>query len=209
VKTRAVAIAVGALVVLGGCGSGSSGGSSPGASGSTAPATPQSGAPTPTSSVTPSPTPTTTVTSTAPASLSRCLSSQLSLSLGQGQGAAGTTYTPIVFTNTGTTACELRGYPGVSFVDAAGHLIGAPAGEDPGKVKTVKLAASGGGASALLRQPNPGNFPPSACQQTTAAKLRVYPPGETVALFLADPAPVCSTKAGRTGVRPLAAGDGS
>jgi hypothetical protein len=156
-----------------------------------------------------SPTPTVTVTSTTPASLPRCLSSQLSISLGQGQGAAGTTYTPIVFTNSGTVACELHGYPGVSFVDASGHLIGVPSAEDTGKAKTIRLAPGGGTANALLRQPNPGNFDPSACQQTTAAKLRVYPPGETTALFLADPAPVCSTKAGRTGVRPLAAGTGS
>jgi hypothetical protein len=137
------------------------------------------------------------------------VSRDLTLSLGQGQGAAGTTYTPIVFTNTGSTACELHGYPGVSFVDASGQLIGAPSSEDTGKVKTVKLAAGGGTANALLRQPNPGNFPASTCQQTTAAKLRVYPPGETVALTLTDPAPVCSTKAGRTGVRPMVAGDGS
>lgn len=206
---RAVAVAAGALVVVAGCGSGSSGGSSPGASGPTTPATSTSGAPTANPTDTASPTPTATVTSTVPASLSRCLSSQLSLSLGQGQGAAGTTYTPIVFTNTGTSACELHGYPGVSFIDAGGHLIGSPASEDTGKAKSVKLSAGGGTANALLRQPNPGNFPASTCQQTTAAKLRVYPPGETVALFLSDPAPVCSTKAGRTGVRPIAAGDGS
>jgi hypothetical protein len=149
-----------------------------------------------------------TATNTAPAVLARCQSSHLTLSLGQGQGAAGSTYTPIVFTNTGSTACELHGYPGVSFVDASGHQIGVPATEDTGKVKTVKLTAGGGTANALLRQPNPGNFDPSACQQTTATKLRVYPPGETVALFLADPAPVCATHAGRAGVRPVAAGTG-
>jgi hypothetical protein len=147
------------------------------------------------------------VTVTAAATVPRCLSIHLALTLGISQGTAGTSYQTIVFTNTGATPCHLVGYPGVSFDDASGAIIGKPASEDAGKKVHVTLAV-GGQANALLRQPDPGNFSPSACHETTADKLRVYPPGETVPLFIHDPAQVCSTAAGRTGVRPVAAGSG-
>lgn len=207
-NTRAIAIAVGALAVTAGCGSGGSGG--PGSVANTGTPLPHTSSPLPTGSATTtsSATPTATDTSSSPtSSLPRCVSSQLSLALGNGQGAAGTTYTPLVFTNSASKACELNGYPGVSFVDASGNLLGKPAGEDTGKVKPIKLS-SGGSGYALLRQPNPGNYDPSACQQTTADRIRVYPPGERTPLFVHDPTAVCTTGAGRPGVRPVASGTG-
>lgn len=143
---------------------------------------------------------------TAPA-VQRCFSIHLALSLGVSQGTAGTSYQTIVFTNTGTVPCTLIGYPGVSFDNTEGALIGKPSTEDAGKRKLVKLAV-GGQANALLRQPDSGNFSKSACHPKTAYELRVYPPGETVPLFVKDAAKVCSTGAGRSGVRPVAAGSG-
>jgi hypothetical protein len=161
--------------------------------------------PSPTATVTVTPTP--TVTATAPTSLTGCSSSHLSLSLGGAQGAAGSTYRPIVLTNTSTTPCELHGYPGVSFVDASGAQLGIPARENPGKEKTVKLG-SGGSAYALLQEPDPGVFASSACQPTKSNRLRIYPPGEKVPLFIKDVEQICTTKAGRTSVRPMAKGTG-
>jgi hypothetical protein len=202
-------------VAAAGCGSGSSGSPSASSSTSVAPSpTPTHHHHTPapvatvTVSVTPTPTPTVTVTHTSAPVVSRCLSSNLKLTLGIGQGAAGTTYQTIVFTNDGTSACELHGYPGVSYVDASGALIGEPASEDAGKRKTITLAASGGQANAVLRAPDALNFPPSSCHKTTSDRLRVYPPGETVALFVHDAVQVCTTSAGRNGISPVLAGNG-
>jgi hypothetical protein len=214
VNTRDVVLGLGALALVAGCGSSSSSG---GAAASPSAVTVSSPAPTPThthhhhasasasASPTASPAPTVTVTAAAP--VQRCFSIHLALTLGISQGTAGTSYQAIVFTNTGATPCRLFGYPGVSFDDASGAIIGKPASEDAGKKIHVTLAV-GGQANALLRQPDPGNFSPSACHQKTADKLRVYPPGETVPLFVQDAAQVCSTSAGRTGVRPVAAGNG-
>jgi hypothetical protein len=140
--------------------------------------------------------------------VTRCLSSNLTLTLGDGQGTAGTTYQPIVFTNHGSAACELHGYPGVSFVDSSGALIGKPASEDAGKVKTIVLAAGAGQANALLREPDPGNFPVSSCHEATTDRLRAYPPGETIPLFVHFVTQVCTTAAGRTGIGPMLAGNG-
>jgi hypothetical protein len=190
---------------------GCSSGSSSGDAGSTV-----SPVPTPshthTSSPTPIPTtttvtPTPTVTVTPPTGVPTCQSNQLSLSLGPPGGAAGSTYTPIVFTNTGSTTCELRGYPGVSFVNTSGARVGSPSKQDAGRIKTVKLA-SGHGANALLREPETGNYPPSACQAATSNRLQVYPPGETTPLFLSYHAKVCTTKSARTGIGPVSFGTG-
>jgi hypothetical protein len=201
VNNRIVVLALGAAMLAAGCSSGSSDHSG-------SPVTvhtpkPHTHTAVPTDTVTPTP----TVTVTAPTSVPRCLSSQLSLSLGAGQGAAGSTYRPIVFTNTGSQTCELHGYPGVSFVDASGAQLGTPAREDPGKQRTVKLP-SGGAANALLQEPDPGVFAAADCQATKANRLRVYPPGEKTPLFISDTERICTTKAGRTGVQPVEFGNG-
>jgi Protein of unknown function (DUF4232) len=210
------------VALAAGCGSSSSGTPGSGASLSSAPvATPthhhhHSATPTPTPSatptvtVTPTPTPTLTVTATVTSApvVKRCDSSNMTLSLGNGQGAAGTQYRAIVFTNNGSSACELHGYPGVSYVTASGAQIGSPSSEDAGTIKTITLAASGGQANALLRQPDAGNFPPSACHMTTSNRLKVYPPGETVPMFVHDKVQVCTTSSGRSGIGPVLAGNG-
>ena len=48
-----------------------------------------------------------------------CHFSQLGVRLGEHNGAAGTEYVAIVFTNRGSTSCSLRGYPGLSSVAIA------------------------------------------------------------------------------------------
>jgi len=45
----------------------------------------------------------------------------------QGDGAAGSVYYTLQFTNLSGHACTLRGYPGVSAVSLSGHQLGAPA----------------------------------------------------------------------------------
>jgi hypothetical protein len=199
-----------AAMAIAGCGGGSSGGDqgSPPITIPTHPhthtATPTS--PTPTATETPTAIPTATVTATSVA-MPRCASSNLSLSLGPAEGAAGSTYVPIVLTNTGGGKCHIAGYPGVSFVDSSGTQLGKAAKREPGPIKTIKLA-SGESAYATLQLPNPGNFDPSLCNQTTANRLRVYPPDETTPLFIKDKAQICTTAAGRTHIRPLTSAGG-
>jgi hypothetical protein len=204
-------VGLGAVALLAGCGSSSSGGAATQPTGvavSTPPAThSHSPTPTPTQTASATPTPTPTASVTHSASAGPCSSSNLKLSLGIGQGTAGTSYQVLVLTNTGASACTLFGYPGVSFVDSSGAIIGQPASRDKGTEHTITLAA-GGAANALSRQPDAGNFPPAACKMTTADRVRVYPPGQTVALFAHDAVQVCSTDKGRTGIGPMLAGNG-
>jgi hypothetical protein len=170
--------------------------------------------PTPTPSsppvtVTASPTKTKTVTAsptkTHAPHASPCGSSQLTLTLGQGQGAAGSFYTPVILTNKGSKPCTMLGYPGVSYISTSGAAVGLPASEIKGKERTVTLQPGGAG-SALLHQPNPLVFPPADCHKKKASGLRVYPPGQTLSLTAALSFPVCTTTKGRSGVTPMQPG---
>jgi hypothetical protein len=205
--SRTVVLGLGSLALIAGCGATSSGGTATPPS-SAAPATSPSPTPTPThthASVTP--TVTVTATKTAPVAAGPCPSSHLALTLGIGQGTAGTTYQVLVLTNTGSSSCTLFGYPGVSFVNSSGAIIGKPATRDPGAEHTITLAP-GGAANALSRQPDAGNFPPSVCHMKTADRVKVYPPNQTVPLFAHDAIQVCSTAKGRTGIGPMLADNG-
>jgi uncharacterized protein DUF4232 len=115
----------------------------------------------------------------ASASAAPCASTNLVVWLpnGQGSGAAGSVFYKLRITNGGAVACTLKGFPQVRAVNLKGQPIGNPAAKEAGqKAGAVKLAP-GGSASFQLRVVNPGNFSPADCHPTTAAGLRVAPPG--------------------------------
>jgi hypothetical protein len=109
----------------------------------------------------------------------------LNVRLGPSEGAAGTIYYPIIFTNTGPLRCSLTGYPGVSSVDAQGRQIGAPAKRVPPIPKRRVVLAPGGSARAVYGQAQALNYPKTTCRPVTARALRVYPPNETRSRIIA------------------------
>ncbi len=156
----------------------------------------------------PSARPTVTITVTAPASSAAasnpsgsasqgasapaCATAVLSASLGSGGAAAGSTYYPIEFTNTSSSACTLYGYPGVSFVTATGSQVGTPATEDPVYPRQLVTLAPGSTAHAELGVATAQNYPASTCSPVSVSRLKVYPPGQTSAVFVAISATACS-----------------
>jgi hypothetical protein len=136
-----------------------------------------------------------------------CRSDLLRVRLGAGNGAAGTIYFPIIFTNTGAVRCSLRGFPGVSSVDAGGRQIGSPARWDASvRVRTVVLAPHGS-ASVAYGQAEALNYPRSRCHPVAARGLRVYPPNETRPRLLISKHLACaSTRVGDSSVRPVVPG---
>lgn len=117
---------------------------------------------------------------------SRCTVSHLSLRLGRAGGAAGSTYQPIVFTNTGTASCTLSGYPGVSYVaPRSGAQVGAAATRDTGVAPHTVTLAPGGHAASLLQLVDYINYPASSCAAKPVSGLRVYPPGSKSAAYIA------------------------
>ena len=120
-----------------------------------------------------------------------CTSAHLQASLGGGAGAGmSQNHTGLQLRNTGTSACTLYGYPGVSWVrGASGVQTGAAATRqaDPnGTEKTVTLAP-GALASAPLDIVDAAVIPPSECKPVAVRGLRIYPPGQQAALFLPLP----------------------
>ena len=130
--------------------------------------------------------------------LTLCPSASLrvTVNVGQAGGAAGSTYYPVNFTNTANSACGMYGYPGMSFVsadDTAGHQIGAAAQRNPAYGKRAVRLAAGGSAHAWLQLAAAGNYPPSACRPVTAHWLRVFVPGDTVAVYVNHAFAACSS----------------
>ena len=139
----------------------------------------------------------TSAASAAPAAIPACSTANLGVwvNLSQGSVAAGTTAYPLDFTNTGSRACTLFGYPGVSATNAKGVRLGRAAARNPiFKARTVTIPA-GGTAHAYLFWVEVLNFSPSACKLGTASLLKVYPPNRKSAADTFFSLPVCkSTK---------------
>ncbi len=131
------------------------------------------------------------------AGAARCATAALTVAVdnSQADAAAGSTYFPVDFTNTSGTACAMTGYPGVSFVTAAnvsGHQIGAAAARDPQYSATVVRLAPHGHAHAWLQVGSAGNYPEPSCHPVTAHGLRIYPPNQTQAGYVAQDFPACA-----------------
>lgn len=171
----AAAVLLASLAFIAGCG----GGTTPTSSSSTT-TTARS------SSTTAAPS-TTVAPSTVPSN--HCRSENLRASLGASDSGAGQRYTALVLTNVGATGCELRGFPGVSLLDASGAQIGEPAGREGGIGATISIAP-GATASATLHTSAPGTG--GACTGPSA-KLRVYPPDNTVAVEFAMAYTTCGS----------------
>jgi hypothetical protein len=180
--------AVGLAAGLAGC---SSGGSSPPTA-------------TKTDTTAPSSTPTVTPSSTAIAStgaggtgpVTACTTAELTGSIVAGSGGtAGSTYVYLALTNTGTSACTLQGWPGVSFVGSGnGTQIGAAAKSDRTSAHPTITVAADGNTKAVVQIVQAGNYHEATCSPVTADGLRVYPPGQKASLHIAYPSPACMAK---------------
>ncbi|HEY4348762.1 MAG TPA: DUF4232 domain-containing protein [Gaiellaceae bacterium] len=110
----------------------------------------------------------------------------------QGDGAAGSTYFKLKFTNQSGRTCTLKGYPGVSGIALSGHQLGSPATRSHATAARAVRLVNGGTVAATLRIVQAGNFPAHACRVVSASGLRVYPPGQTAARIVPFPFPACS-----------------
>jgi curli biogenesis system outer membrane secretion channel CsgG len=129
----------------------------------------------------------------AAASTPKCTTSGLVVWLDtRGSGTAGSIYYHLKFTNLSRQACTLRGYPGVSAVDLAGHQLGSAASQNHHLTPHLVSLASGATVTAVLQIGDTGHFPPSTCRRVTAAGLRVYPPNQTAAKLVPFPFSACS-----------------
>jgi Domain of unknown function (DUF4232) len=124
----------------------------------------------------------------------RCATSQLVIWLNEvpGNGAAGSIFHQVGFTNLSKRSCTLRGYPRVTAANLHGGKLGGLASrEASGALHTVRLHP-GETAFATLRIVEAQNFPRSACRPATAAGLRVAPPGRHASKVVPFPFEACA-----------------
>jgi hypothetical protein len=198
----AAALACFAALAVAGCSSSSS---------SSAPSVPASSStPIPaTASGTPVPVPSTSSASPAVAGAAACPNGSLKVTQGLGQGYAGGTYEVIDFTNTSSTTCTLYGYPGVSLVSGPPYVqIGLAAKRSTNTAVATITLAPGAVANALLQIVDALNFPAATCSPAAATNLQVYPPGQTVAVYLPNQSEACAEPVQTTFIGPVTAGSG-
>ncbi len=127
------------------------------------------------------------------ASVPRCATSRLVVWIDtDGNGAAGSIFYNLKFTNLSGSKCTLRGFAGVSAVNLSGSQLGSAASRDHTFATRTVTLRNRGTASEVLRIVEAGNFPASTCRQTTAAGLRVFPPNQTSAKYVPFPFQACS-----------------
>lgn len=117
---------------------------------------------------------------TTSASTPKCTAADLGtwVAADQGDGAAGTVFFPLEFTNLSSHACSLFGFPGVSATDSQGHQLGSPARWDHSIPPHVVTLAPGATAHSVLAYSDAvvGNCP--AGHVRTASALRIFPPDQ-------------------------------
>jgi hypothetical protein len=138
----------------------------------------------------------------------RCTTSGLDVWLNTtANGAAGSSYYNLNLTNLSASTCTLYGYPGVSAVTQAGVQLGSAAGRDNAHATaliTLTSARSARGlltstshntATVVLQITDVDNYPQATCVPSTAAGLRIYPPGQKESTVVPYPFAGCA-KAG-------------
>ena len=124
-----------------------------------------------------------------------CRASQLGVWVGvaQSNGAAGTIYYPLNFTNVSRQSCSLHGFPGVSAIARNGHQLGRPAGWSTRAAAHTVVVAPGATAHTILQYGDAEVSTAPGCDPVnTAVVLRVYPPNQYDATVAAFDLEVCS-----------------
>jgi hypothetical protein len=123
-----------------------------------------------------------------------CGTGNLKVAVVNAQGAAGSVYQNLDFTNTGSASCSLYGYPGVSLGSGTPFAqVGAAAARSAAASPAVVTLAPGKTANALLRVVQAANFPSAKCSPTATTSLRIYPPNQTAATYLPFKATGCTS----------------
>jgi len=128
-----------------------------------------------------------------PSSSTACPTRDLAAKPGLAQGAAGSTYQVLDFTNISNTTCTLYGYPGVSL--AAGTpvtQVGAAASRSTVTAASVVTLAPGQTANALLRITQALNYPTAKCSPVATTYLQIFPPDQFTPIYLAYKSTGCA-----------------
>lgn len=138
-----------------------------------------------------------------------CATRDLKVALGEEQGAAGSLYQVLVFTDISAKSCTLYGYPGVSLTAGKPvEQVGLAAARNAGSPVAVITLAPGKSGNALLQIAQADNYPAATCGPVDADYLQIYPPNQTTPTYVADSARACSKPVQILRIGPMLAGNG-
>jgi hypothetical protein len=132
---------------------------------------------------------------TASAAVPACTAGNLGawVAVDQGNGAAGSVYFPLQFTNLSRHACAMRGFPGVSVIDRNGHQLGSPAAWATRVAAHTVVLAPGATAHTILQYSDATVTTAPGCHPVFSAfELRVFPPNQFRATHAAFGLEACS-----------------
>jgi len=130
----------------------------------------------------PTPQPTVTVTSEPP-TVGSCVADQLDISISSPEPAENESTVRVIFTNTGSTACSLTGYPRVSFALSPGtQEIGQEALPDPSSLVAAIAIDPAEQAHAVLIVTNTDRV--TQCEPQDVDGFSIYPPVPSQAVFV-------------------------
>ena len=123
-----------------------------------------------------------------------CATRSLKATVGIAQGAAGSVYQVIDFTNISGSPCTLFGYPGMALAGGTPVTqIGAAAARSTGSSAKLVTLAAGKTANALLQITQAENYSASRCAPKASTYLQIYPPNQTTPIYLAYKSMGCSS----------------
>jgi hypothetical protein len=153
--------------------------------------------------------PSTSSTTTGGGAPAACPTRSLAVKAGLSQGAAGSIYQVLDFSNISDVTCTLYGFPGVSLAGGSPvKQIGLAAAEDHTSPRLLITLAPGAVANSLLRIVQAANFPPSRCDLKNATYLQIYPPNQTTPVYLKYKAQACAKSVQILTVSVVKAGSG-
>jgi uncharacterized protein DUF4232 len=138
---------------------------------------------------------TTLASDTSAAAVPACTAGDIGawVAVDQGNGAAGSIYYPLQFTNLSAHSCSMRGFPGVSAISRNGHQLGSPASWDHVIQARTVILAPGATAHTILRWSDVAVTTEPGCDPVfTTFELRVYLPGQYTATHAAFDLEACS-----------------
>lgn len=121
---------------------------------------------------------------------------------------AGSSYSQLIFANTGSVACELRGAPGVSVVDDAGVQLGEAAQQEAAETPDTVTLEPGDSVPAQLRAVNidPDGGPLVDCPVVYGTAYLVYPPHSFTPVEVTTAVPACDSSTPFLAVGPVGRG---
>lgn len=133
--------------------------------------------------------------SPAAASIPTCTAFDLGawVAVGYGNGAAGTIYYPLEFTNLSGHACSLFGFPGVSAIDRQDRQLGSPANWIHTTAPQTVILTPGATAHTMLAYHDAAVSTEPGCDPAySAVLLKIYPPDQYSTTLAAFDLEVCS-----------------